>query len=586
MSAIIATVARVSGKFSIQRADGSISEALKYSEIYEGDTVRGSQNTSELNSLAINMVDGSDITMIGDESQLFDSSLLQEEFAENETVTEVESVEAMVEDVNYIEDFQEDADEIDTEAGEEEAISSSTDTPMASFAQHRDNSVDINAELRDVDTQKQKTTKDNDDEPNRIDTSHADALNAEISDIVSNISDLIDAANAAAAVANDAARLANSVAGAARLNPTVENLEEAERAQQSANLASVEAATSATELEEVIESLKILAASAGKTINTTDAEAAVANANAAATTASNAAISSEATTDSVIADMVADVVSLTNIANVAAQNANAAADEAKDAVELANENPILENLNSANTLQEAAALAASKAVDAAEGLENTLNTLNEAADAANEVIDSEILSVASIAVDSADSSADNANQSANINLNVSSVVDSDSSDNIINENVADGTYTGVTLNAVDVDGDAITYSIEDGVPFSVNADGTVVVDGDIDFERTPSYTFDVTATSADGTSSTQEITINVDNINEAPTITDTQTVSMTEDSLEGFSGYGSTWSGDIYSIVTQAEMLSHLNISDADSNNFTVTLANHDDGSSYHHGLH
>ncbi|RLD40936.1 MAG: hypothetical protein DRI88_13085, partial [Bacteroidetes bacterium] len=84
------------------------------------------------------------------------------------------------------------------------------------------------------------------------------------------------------------------------------------------------------------------------------------------------------------------------------------------------------------------------------------------------------------------------------------------------ENVADGTYTGVTLSATDVNGDAVTYSVEDGVPFRVEADGTVVVDGDntIDFETKDSYTFEVTATSADGTSSTQEITVDVNNINE------------------------------------------------------------------------
>ncbi|MBU1657471.1 tandem-95 repeat protein, partial [bacterium] len=96
-----------------------------------------------------------------------------------------------------------------------------------------------------------------------------------------------------------------------------------------------------------------------------------------------------------------------------------------------------------------------------------------------------------------------------VNDAITQVTDTDTTANAVNENVADGTYTGVTLSATDVDGDAITYSLPEGVPFSIDANGQILTHGDIDFEANPSYTFDVTATSADGTTSTQSISIDV-----------------------------------------------------------------------------
>ena len=99
-----------------------------------------------------------------------------------------------------------------------------------------------------------------------------------------------------------------------------------------------------------------------------------------------------------------------------------------------------------------------------------------------------------------------------VNDVITQVTDSDSSTNEVAENVANGAKTGVTLSATDADGEAVTYSIVDDVPFSVDSNGVIVTDGDIDFESKESYTFDVTATSADGSTSTQEITIDVTDI--------------------------------------------------------------------------
>jgi hypothetical protein len=121
----------------------------------------------------------------------------------------------------------------------------------------------------------------------------------------------------------------------------------------------------------------------------------------------------------------------------------------------------------------------------------------------------------------------------NANNEITQVEDIDDTLNSIDENVADGTYTGITLEASDADGEEITYSIDGDVPFRVEADGRVVVDGDsaIDFESTQSYTFNVTATSADGTTSTQEVSVNVNNINEASKALDDSATTYEDTSL-------------------------------------------------------
>jgi hypothetical protein len=520
MSGTIGTVSSIAGEFFIIRLNGSTAKLSKHDEIYEGDVVQGLKDTTELNRVVVSMSDGVDIVTLGNESQLFDSSLLQEEFSEDETVNDIHSIEAMVNDSDFIDSFE---DDIDTEAGEEDVASSSTEAPMANFAQINEDGVDINAELRDVDIEDEEAALDHEYDVKR------EAITAN----------------------------SNSI---------------------TANIASIDVANTATELDNAMYSLNTLE----KNVDTPDVSNAV---NDESTLAVNTDTFSETIIDTEIADIIQNVLDLGEKANQAADAANIASQNVRDAVALTNSNPTVENLNIAQNLQEAVLEAANNSLNIADALENAISELNDAAIAANIVVDSTILSSANDAVENVDSSADNANKSANINLNVSIVSDSDISDNTIEENVADGTYTGVTLNAVDVDGGVIVYSVADGVPFSVNADGQVLTSGAINFEANPSYTFDVTATSSDGSTSTVPITIDVNNINEAPTITDTQTVSMSEDSLKGFSGYGDTWSGDIYSIITQEEMLNHLNISDAESSSFSVTLANTDDSSSYHHGL-
>ena len=89
MSAIIATVASVDGKFFVKGQDGSLRELTKGDAIYEGEIVVGDSSNSQINSIIVSTVDGTDIVMLGSESQLFDASISTQEFAPNETITDV-----------------------------------------------------------------------------------------------------------------------------------------------------------------------------------------------------------------------------------------------------------------------------------------------------------------------------------------------------------------------------------------------------------------------------------------------------------------------------------------------------------------
>jgi len=152
------------------------------------------------------------------------------------------------------------------------------------------------------------------------------------------------------------------------------------------------------------------------------------------------------------------------------------------------------------------------------------------------------------------------------------------------------------LTSTDADDGAIaTFAVSEGSSapdgFVINADGSYSFDpADTAYDHlnigdSQVITIPVTVTDEHGATDSSQIQITVAGTNDVPTISSTTTIQHIEENLEGFTGYGETWSGDVYSVITQEEMLQHLNISDVDSNNFTVTLANTDDGSNWHGGL-
>ena len=91
-----------------------------------------------------------------------------------------------------------------------------------------------------------------------------------------------------------------------------------------------------------------------------------------------------------------------------------------------------------------------------------------------------------------------------------------------------GNLTGSTadpatvISATDPEGSTITYSITDAVkpPFAINAStGALTVSGALDAETTSSHSFTVMAADPAGNSDTIDITVNVNNANEAPRFT-------------------------------------------------------------------
>ena len=370
----------------------------------------------------------------------------------------------------------------------------------------------------------------------------SDAVGAEIASDAA-VNDLLASANAAADVANAAIENAEQASEtlAANANPTSADVATAQNAIDSADAAIATAADSASAYESA-------AAAAGETLADTTL---VGSTDAAQTTLSDA-VGAEIASDAAIEDMISDLSQLTIAANNAADTANAAADSSATVTAAADANPTPENLATAQAAQSAADTAASAATNAANSLQSAIDSLNATANAAGETVDT---TVAQNAATNANEASQNATDVGMVvNDRISNVSDSDATANSVSENVADGTYSGVTLSAVDVDGDAITYSVADGVPFAVNENGEVVTNGAIDFEATTSYTFDVTATSADGTSSTQSVTIDVNDIveNLAPETTN-GAITMNEDAAHVFSssdfGMFSDADGDVIAAV-------------------------------------
>lgn len=104
---------------------------------------------------------------------------------------------------------------------------------------------------------------------------------------------------------------------------------------------------------------------------------------------------------------------------------------------------------------------------------------------------------------------------------VSTISDGNAGANTIAENAANGTLVGITAFASDADGsnNTITYSLDNnaGGRFAINASTGVVTVADgslLNFEDAASHAITIRASSVDGSSSTQNYTISVSDMNE------------------------------------------------------------------------
>jgi protocadherin Fat 4 len=136
---------------------------------------------------------------------------------------------------------------------------------------------------------------------------------------------------------------------------------------------------------------------------------------------------------------------------------------------------------------------------------------------------------------------------------VGSISDTDGSANTIAEDASNGDSVGITASATDADGsnNTVTYSLSDdaGGIFEINASTGEVSIADasgIDYEDATSHTIEVTATSADGSTSTQTMTVNVsDVVDEHPTdiqLTGTSGNLIQNGSFESFEVADGKWS--------------------------------------------
>ncbi|MEA1891787.1 MAG: hypothetical protein U9N33_03650, partial [Campylobacterota bacterium] len=143
---VVGKITNLDGKFYAKSEDGSLRELSQGDKIYEGETIVGDSGNSSADNITVNMLDSNEeMLIVGTQAQLFDSSLLSDEFAENETVTDMESMDLFLEEMEDV-----DVEDIDTEAGDTENIVQSVGGE-AEFADANNASVDINATLRDND---------------------------------------------------------------------------------------------------------------------------------------------------------------------------------------------------------------------------------------------------------------------------------------------------------------------------------------------------------------------------------------------------------------------------------------------------
>ena len=115
----------------------------------------------------------------------------------------------------------------------------------------------------------------------------------------------------------------------------------------------------------------------------------------------------------------------------------------------------------------------------------------------------------------------------NTEFSVTPVIDNDGTANTVVENVANGTVVGITALASDADAtDSVTYSLTDdaGGRFTIDTNTGVVTVADgslLDYEAATSHTVTVQALSTDGSTSSQNFTVNLSNENELPTLATT-----------------------------------------------------------------
>ncbi|MBN9670495.1 beta strand repeat-containing protein [Roseibium aggregatum] len=151
---------------------------------------------------------------------------------------------------------------------------------------------------------------------------------------------------------------------------------------------------------------------------------------------------------------------------------------------------------------------------------------------------------------------------------VSPVTDIDATDNAIAENAASGETTGITASAEDLDvSDTVSYSIDDP-RFEIDENGIVTVaDGaNFDAETESTVSFTVTATSTDGSQSSQVFNLTVSDVNES-SVSAVSDTDATDNTIAEDASSGTTVG--ITALATDADVTDTVSYT-VDDNRFTV----------------
>jgi len=172
-------------------------------------------------------------------------------------------------------------------------------------------------------------------------------------------------------------------------------------------------------------------------------------------------------------------------------------------------------------------------------------------------LDYETKAVYNLQVNATNAQGTSANKTVTININ--NVAETPSIENFtasIDENAAIGTTVGnITITSAG-DSNITAFTLSDTTNFEVNASGYIKTKTTLDYETKAVYSLQVNATNTQGTSANKTVTININNINEVPTI-DTTFSDITLEENNGTTSYD-------------------LNVSDEDGDSLIVTIESSD----------
>ncbi len=144
MSSIIGKVKSVDGVFSLRDINGLENKLVQGDDVFVKQIIIGDKTNTSHNSIVVVMQNGTEVVVSGDEKQLFDDSLLEKEFSKEETLTQHDSIVALLEKSGDIENIE----DLETAAGEVTAVES-TEGSRAEFLETKYILSNINADLRE-----------------------------------------------------------------------------------------------------------------------------------------------------------------------------------------------------------------------------------------------------------------------------------------------------------------------------------------------------------------------------------------------------------------------------------------------------